>query len=325
MKSVVTVVIPLFNKRAWIDRAIDSVLRQTWRDIELIVVDDGSEDGGADAVAARRDTRIRVIRQANQGPGAARNAGWRLGAGELVAFLDADDYWEPAFIEWGVATLIGDRSLAACTSACREIRTGGGIVDTRAEWPASGVREGPVKITANSPMRELSAVLTYMSPVSTIARRSILEKFDGFYSREHCSYGEDSFLWLKVLLNHRVYVSLRPLVVVDRTASALSKLDTLATRSLEPLLTSADEIRSFCPVPLQTLLSRLLADRAFKRACTLAAVGQWRRAADLRQTFMVPRSWLVRYGFVSLLLSNPFGARTANLLLRILRRVSATR
>ena len=95
---MITVVIPLYNKGDCIARAVDSVLAQTESDWELLVVDDGSTDNGPDVVTSYGDQRIRLIRQANAGVSAARNAGLMASRSDKVAFLDADDYWGPAHL-----------------------------------------------------------------------------------------------------------------------------------------------------------------------------------------------------------------------------------
>jgi glycosyltransferase involved in cell wall biosynthesis len=94
---VVTVVIPAYNARDWIGFTLESACAQTLSDIEVIVVDDGSSDGTAEIADqfALRDPRIRVIRQANAGVGAARNAAIREARGRFIAPLDADDLWHP--------------------------------------------------------------------------------------------------------------------------------------------------------------------------------------------------------------------------------------
>jgi hypothetical protein len=88
-----SVVIPLYNKEAYILRAIRSVLSQTHADLELIVVDDGSSDGSARLVRSVQDRRLRLLQQPNGGGSAARNTGIREAAYPYVAFLDADDSW----------------------------------------------------------------------------------------------------------------------------------------------------------------------------------------------------------------------------------------
>jgi hypothetical protein len=95
---LVPVVIPTYNCARWLSDAVDSVLVQTYRNFEIIVVGDGSTDNTQD-VLARYGDRIRVIRQANARRGAARNAGILAAQGEYIAFLDADDLWLPRKLE----------------------------------------------------------------------------------------------------------------------------------------------------------------------------------------------------------------------------------
>jgi len=92
---VISVVIPLYNKERHIARAIQSVLGQTHRDLELIVINDGSTDGSEKTAERYTDPRIQLVHQANAGVSAARNRGIAEARAELVAFLDAYDEWLP--------------------------------------------------------------------------------------------------------------------------------------------------------------------------------------------------------------------------------------
>jgi glycosyltransferase involved in cell wall biosynthesis len=89
----VSVVMPAFNVAPYVLEAVESVLTQSFEDLELIVVDDGSSDGTVERLWGVTDSRLRVIQQANAGSPAARNTGIAQAAAEYVAFIDADDVW----------------------------------------------------------------------------------------------------------------------------------------------------------------------------------------------------------------------------------------
>ncbi len=95
----VSVIIPLYNKEPYISRTLNSVLCQTFQDFEIIVVDDGSTDKSAEMVKSFTDPRILLIQQENKGVSVARNRGVKESNSNLITFLDADDEWEPKFLE----------------------------------------------------------------------------------------------------------------------------------------------------------------------------------------------------------------------------------
>jgi glycosyltransferase involved in cell wall biosynthesis len=98
MSSLVSVVVPVFNRQTLVRRALDSILSQTYRAIEVVVVDDGSSDHTAQVVGecAKRDGRVRLVRHdCNRGAPAARNTGISASEGSYVAFVDSDDEWLP--------------------------------------------------------------------------------------------------------------------------------------------------------------------------------------------------------------------------------------
>lgn len=93
--SLVSVIMPAYNAAPWIAEAVGSVLAQTWRELEVIVVDDGSKDATAEVVAGIGDSRVRLIRQENRGAAAARNLGFVESNGDFIQYLDADDLLTP--------------------------------------------------------------------------------------------------------------------------------------------------------------------------------------------------------------------------------------
>ena len=106
-ENLVSVIIPAFNAQAWLPITLDSVCLQTFKDIEVIVVDDGSSDDTAEIARkySLTDERVRLIRLKNSGVGAARNAGIRAARGKYIAPIDADDLWHPRKLELQVECL----------------------------------------------------------------------------------------------------------------------------------------------------------------------------------------------------------------------------
>lgn len=119
--DLVSVVVPAYNSERFIGRTLDSIVGQSHRRLEVLVVDDGSTDKTPDIVAgyARRDGRIRLLRQKNRGPAAARNLGARTGTGEFIAPCDSDDIWHRDKISRQLAAFhkaSPDTGLAYCWS-----------------------------------------------------------------------------------------------------------------------------------------------------------------------------------------------------------------
>jgi glycosyltransferase involved in cell wall biosynthesis len=107
VRPLISVVVPMHNGAETIDRTLESVSRQTWRELEIIVVDDGSTDDGPSRVLAQaaKDPRIVLLHQANAGVAAARNHGGAVARGDYLAFVDADDLWAPEKLELQMAAV----------------------------------------------------------------------------------------------------------------------------------------------------------------------------------------------------------------------------
>jgi glycosyltransferase involved in cell wall biosynthesis len=301
----VSVIIPLFNKAPFIERALNSVTSQTFKDFELIVVDDGSTDGGAAIVESFSDSRFRLIKQDNAGPGAARNRGLKEARGEFVAFLDADDEWLPEYLAESLHSLDEQgANAAAIVSGYLEHPAG---VSRDEMWRRRGLRDGEMRLSAETQPSLAIALLAYMTPCTTVADADTLRKLGGFYERDHCAYGEDAHLWLKLLLNESVIVKLKPLARIHFEASGATQTRR-RVRPVEPFLRDPSEIKSTCPPHLRELLSRILAIRALKTACMLGYWGRWREAREIVNRFRAPGRWRLPYYAPSLICRTPFGS-----------------
>ena len=202
MANLVSVIIPTYNRAAFARRAINSVLAQTYRPIEIIVVDDGSSDGIWSALAAYGDD-IRLLRQPHEGASSARNKGLREAKGHFIAFLDSDDFWAPEKTAEQVRTLEKHPDCGICYT-----------------WYVI-VNEEDRFLRAFAPMHEGDVFLPLyfnnflVTPHIMLRRECVLEDdllktaFD-----TSLSYGEDWKLWLQLSLDWRTCFVPRFLVYV---------------------------------------------------------------------------------------------------------------
>lgn len=180
----VSVVIPAFNHARFLPEALESVLEQTFRELEIFVVDDGSTDATPEVVG-RYGPPVRYVRQANAGPAAARNRGVQASNGEFVAFLDADDRWYPGKVAAQVAYL--------------DAHPEAGVVFTKFLVTDEGGRPlyaYPHTFRYGSNAFEALLVWPYGSMNTAMVRRSCLEKAGLF--DEDLTGAEDWDLWLRL-------------------------------------------------------------------------------------------------------------------------------
>ena len=180
-----TVIIPVYNGAAYVADAIKSALDQTERDIEVIVVDDGSTDGTIAAVRRFTDPRLRLIRQANAGPSAARSRGIAAAGGVWVGFLDADDSWRAGKVAAHLARAaeMPEAGLSYSSVLVSDL-TGSLIQVLHAD------REGWVL----EPL--LFGNFVWGGGSSAMVRRDVFDRVGGF--DPNIKYGEDWELWLRV-------------------------------------------------------------------------------------------------------------------------------
>lgn len=201
MKQVtISVVIPLYNKARYIQRALDSVLQQSVQTFEIIVVDDGSTDGGSEIVRTNTDPRIHLLQQKNAGVSAARNHGIAAAQADLIAFLDADDAWKPAFL----ATVQRLHHLFPNAGICATAYTFGLANDVWIQPEFTGIPNAPWEgIIPNYFKAGLGP--PPVSASSAAIPRHIFADVGNFPVGVH--RGEDLDLWLRIALNYPIAFS----------------------------------------------------------------------------------------------------------------------
>ena len=200
----ITAVIPAYNSADYITQALDSIAAQTRPVSEIIVVDDGSNDGTAEVVNNwSGDVPIAVMTQKNQGPSAARNHGIQAAEGDWIAFLDADDQWTPTKIEEQCAALARHPELALVASDMAE-------TDSSGEITTPSVLDqhdllGFFEALGGAPLPDALAALLRKNFIPTgtvLAKRSVLLEAGLFNPR--IRYGEDLELWARIAARHPI-------------------------------------------------------------------------------------------------------------------------
>lgn len=226
----VSVIIPAYNRRAMLHEAVDSVLAQRRVSFELIVVDDGSDDGALAELSASRSESTRLVRIAHRGPAAARNAGVALATAPFIAFLDSDDLWAPAKLERQLAYM---RANPGCA-----------ISQTQEIWIRDGRRVNPGrrhrKRAGDIYLDSLRTCL--VSPSAVIMRTELFRELGGF--DETMLAAEDYDLWLRILIDHEVglldeYLVTRRAGHPGQLSAAMPALGRFRIRALEKMLANA--------------------------------------------------------------------------------------
>lgn len=199
-----SIIVPLYNKAPYVRKTVESVISQTYVDWELIIVDDCSTDGSGDVVANITDSRIRLIRlEKNGGVGAARNRGVSESTAPFICFLDADDWWEPTFLE-EIARLAERHPDAGIYG------TGYYIVKNGKKRVAPiGVEDGFTEGEINYCRVYAKTLCMPLTSISICMPRAVFEESVGFPA--NIKLGEDFLLWIRVALKHKVVLLNKPL------------------------------------------------------------------------------------------------------------------
>jgi glycosyltransferase involved in cell wall biosynthesis len=218
----VSVIIPTYNRRDLVQKALQSVFAQTYRDFEIVVVDDGSTDDTRAVVEGI--ALVRYLFQKNGGPASARNLGIRQAQGQLIAFLDSDDVWLPEFLSAQVDVL---RRYPEVALVCARSIVG--------KKEAKDFPLGRELIVGDlyPKLYERSFVRT----PATVVRKSCLDAVGGF--NESYRWSEDHDLWLRIARKYTIAYVNRRLVRIGRQSDNISRD---GMRSLDAHLKVAIEV-----------------------------------------------------------------------------------
>lgn len=188
-----SVVIPTFDRAALVVRAIESCLRQTVHDIEVIVVDDGSTDGTAVSVARYTHDRVLYVKQSNQRQGAARNTGIARAASEWVMFLDSDDEYLPEKIEVDLRVAAEHPEAVLIHGGMLKVGGGGATLGTYFPPRTTSLRQ-----------------MVLSNPIvggTVAAKRTMLTAIGGFRTERDLAGSEDWELWMRVSARHPLHAT----------------------------------------------------------------------------------------------------------------------
>lgn len=199
-----SVIVPLYNKAPYVGKTLRSILGQTFADFELIIIDNGSTDGSSEIVAAFSDARMRVYRlEENVGVSNARNKGVSLSTAPYITFLDADDWWEPTFLE-EMAGLIERHPDAGIYGTSYWI-----VKNGHRRLAPIGVEEGFTEGEINYCQVYAKTLCMPLTSITVAIPRKVFDESTGF--KPHLKLGEDFDLWIRIALKHKTVFLNKPL------------------------------------------------------------------------------------------------------------------
>lgn len=203
-----SIITPLYNKEQFIAETIDSVLAQTYSDFEFIIVNDSSTDRSADVVNSYNDSRIQLYTKPNGGVSAARNFGINRSGGDVVCFLDADDMWQPDYLQT-LSQMINQYPESGLFCCAYNIFY---------QNKSNIIREKNLRILFEEDFKELDYIYTSLQMRGSIAltsavsiRRSVLTKMDFWFDERYC-IGEDNDMWTRASLLTKTLYCNKPMM-----------------------------------------------------------------------------------------------------------------
>ncbi len=205
----ISIVIPAYNAQMYLASAVQSVLDQQLPPSEIIIVNDGSNDNTSALAHSFEHPAIKVIDQSNAGPGAARNVGMLSATCRWIAFLDADDQWQPDFLSHAMNSLQAYPDIPVFI--CKSHKS----ADPSTPKPAMQTGES---ITTVFPVNKQATVKqirrkSAAQMATVLAERQLVKSMGGFYEKNHCTYGEDGILGFLLCWNYPVLHSERKCLI----------------------------------------------------------------------------------------------------------------
>ena len=226
----ISVVIPTFNRISLVARAIDSVLKQSLNPYEIIVVDDGSDDGTSEMIKNKYKS-IKLIQQQNNGVSAARNNGIKHAKGDWIGLLDSDDEWTEKKLENQADRLIKTPEYDFC--------------HTNEIWIRNGVRVNQKKKHEKygGYIFDKCLDICRISPSSTLFKKNILEHVGWFDTQ--LPVCEDYDLWLRITADYKILFVDEPLIIkygghTDQLSQSVEGIELFRIKSLENLLANTE-------------------------------------------------------------------------------------
>ncbi len=270
----ISVIVPTYNRLELLKLTLDSVRKQTFRDFEIVVVDDGSTDGTWEWLEDQAD--LRALRQPNSGIATSRNNGAAAARGRWFAFLDHDDLWAPEKLQIQ-ADFIRDNPEVALVAA-RHVRLGNRY--SRPERPTWIKGDLLVKVFSES----------FIHTSSVVIKREVFDKIGGFPARYR--FADEFDVWLRIARDYPIAFVDQPLVFI-RFYEANTSHDRIGVRTdtFDILMKNYDPERIPQPVFVRTLSDHDISfGRAYLKAGDMAEALKWFRQSVQRTPFRL-RSW----------------------------------
>ncbi len=286
MNPFVSVIIPTYNRLELLKETVDSVRKQHFRDFEIVVINDGSDDGTAEWLAQQSD--VIFVDQPNSGIASSRNKGSLVSKGEWLAFLDHDDIWAPDKLQRQVDFVRVNPEVGMV--AVKHVRLGTRTIST-----------GPGKWTKGDLFVKTFSE-SFIHTSSVMIRRDVLEKVGGFPTKYR--FADEFDVWLKISRNYDIAFLDKPLVFI-RFYDSNTSHNRLGVRSdtYDILMKNYDPDRIPRKIFLKTLSNHDISfGRAYVNLNDLTNALKWFRSAVNRTPFR-PRAWryYIRYKILSLL------------------------